>query len=72
MPDPKPPAISLNDVESKGMELPVRRYSTGQQKVIRARMTCQDLEHHPFKCGPDLSDPTAGLWVVYLKYVYMP
>jgi len=33
MPGPKPPAINLNDVERQGLELPVRRYATGQQKV---------------------------------------
>ena len=38
MPDPKPSAINLNDVERQGLELLVRRYTTGQQKVIRARI----------------------------------
>ncbi len=38
MPGPKPPAINLNDVERQGLELLVRRYTTGQQKVIRARI----------------------------------
>lgn len=37
MPGPKPPAINLNDVERQGLELLVRRYTAGQQKVIRAR-----------------------------------
>jgi hypothetical protein len=38
MPGPKPSAIKLNDVERQGLELLVRRYTTGQQKVIRARI----------------------------------
>ena len=38
MPGPKPPAINLNDVERQELELLVRRYTTGQQKVIRARI----------------------------------
>ena len=38
MPGPKPSAINLNDVERQGLELLVRRYATGQQKVIRARI----------------------------------
>ena len=38
MPGPKPSAINLNDVEHQGLELLVRRYTTGQQKVIRARI----------------------------------
>jgi transposase len=38
MPGPKPSAINLNDVERLGLELLVRRYTTGQQKVIRARI----------------------------------
>ena len=38
MPGPKPSAINLNDVEHQGLELLVRRYKTGQQKVIRARI----------------------------------
>ena len=38
MPGPKPSAINLNDLERQGLELLVRRYTTGQQKVIRARI----------------------------------
>ncbi len=38
MPGSKPLAINLNDVERRGLELPVRRYTTGQQKVIRGRI----------------------------------
>ena len=38
MPGQKPLAINLNDVERRGLELLVRRYTTGQQKVIRARI----------------------------------
>jgi transposase len=38
MPGPKPSAINLNDVDRQGLELLVRRYTTGQQKVIRARI----------------------------------
>jgi len=38
MPGPKPPAINLNDIERQELELLVRRYTTGQQKVIRARI----------------------------------
>ena len=38
MPGPKPSAINLNDFERQGLELLVRRYTTGQQKVIRARI----------------------------------
>ena len=38
MPGPKPSAINLNEVERQGLELLVRCYTTGQQKVIRARI----------------------------------
>jgi len=38
MPGPKPSAINLTDVERQELELLVRRYTTGQQKVIRARI----------------------------------
>ena len=38
MPGPKPSAINFNDFERQGLELLVRRYTTGQQKVIRARI----------------------------------
>jgi hypothetical protein len=38
MPGPKPSAINLIDVERQELELLVRRYTTGQQKVIRARI----------------------------------
>jgi hypothetical protein len=41
MPGPKPRSINLTDVERKGLELLVRRHSTGQQKVIRARIILQ-------------------------------
>lgn len=41
MPGPKPRSINLTDVERQGLELLVRRYSTGQQKVIRARIVLQ-------------------------------
>ncbi len=41
MPGPKPPSINLTDVERQGLELLVRRHSTGQQKVIRARIVLQ-------------------------------
>ena len=38
MPGPKPSAINLNGVERQELELLVRPYTTGQQKVIRARI----------------------------------
>lgn len=38
MPGPKPRSVSLTDVERQGLELLVRRHSTGQQRVIRARI----------------------------------
>jgi putative transposase len=38
MPGPKPSVINLNDLERQGLELLVRRYKTGQQEVIRARI----------------------------------
>ena len=41
MPGPKPRLINLTDVERQGLELLVRRCSTGQQKVIRARIVLQ-------------------------------
>jgi len=41
MPGPKPRPITLTDAERQGLELLVRRYSTGQQKVIRARIVLQ-------------------------------
>jgi transposase len=41
MPGPKPPSINLTDVERQGLELLVRRHSTGQQKAIRARIVLQ-------------------------------
>jgi putative transposase len=41
MPGPKPRSINLTDVERQGLELLVRRHSTGQQKVIRARIVLQ-------------------------------
>lgn len=41
MPGPKPRPINLTDAERQGLELLVRRYSTGQQKVIRARIVLQ-------------------------------
>lgn len=41
MPGPKPRSINLTDVERQCLELLVRRHSTGQQKVIRARIVLQ-------------------------------
>ena len=41
MPGPKPRLINLNGVERQGLELLVRRRSTGQQKAIRARIVLQ-------------------------------
>jgi hypothetical protein len=38
MPGPKPSVTNLNDVERQGLEFLLRRYKTGQQKVIRARI----------------------------------
>ena len=41
MPGPKPLPINLTNAERQGLDLLVRRYSTGQQKVIRARIVLQ-------------------------------
>jgi putative transposase len=41
MPGPKPRPINLTDAERQGLELLVRRRSTGQQKAIRARIVLQ-------------------------------
>ena len=44
MPGPKPLAINLNNIEHQGLELLVRRYASGQQKLIRARIVLLGFE----------------------------
>jgi transposase len=65
MPGPKPPAISLTDAERQGLELLVRRYSTGQQKVIRARiilLAAMRKNNREIANELDVSLDTARLW----------
>jgi transposase len=65
MPGPKPPAISLTDAERQGLELLVRRYSTGQQKVIRARiilLAATGKNNREIANELDVSLDTARLW----------
>src|SRR5512139_2330321 len=65
MPGPKPLAINLNDVERQGLELLVRRYTTGQQKVIRARivlLAAIGKNNREIANELDVSLDTARLW----------
>ena len=65
MPGPKPPAINLNDVERQGLELLVRRYTTGQQKVIRARivlLAAMGKNNREIANELEVSLDTARLW----------
>lgn len=65
MPGPKPQAIILNDVERQGLELLVRRYSTGQQKVIRARiilLAADGKNNQEIVKDLNVSVDTARLW----------
>lgn len=65
MPGPKPPAINLNDIERRDLELLVRRYSTGQQKVIRARivlLAAEGKNNREIANELRISLDTARLW----------
>ena len=65
MPGPKPTAINLNDVERQELELLVRRYTTGQQKVIRARivlLTAMGKNNREIANELEVSLDTARLW----------
>ena len=65
MPGPKPSAINLNDVERQGLELLVRRYTTGQQKVIRARivlLAAMGKNNREIANELDVSLDTVRLW----------
>ena len=65
MPGPKPLAINLNDIERQGLELLVRRYTTGQQKVIRARivlLASKGKNNREIANELEVSLDTARLW----------
>lgn len=65
MPGPKPPAINLNDIERRDLELLVRRYSTGQQKVIRAQivlLAAEGKNNREIANELRISLDTARLW----------
>ena len=65
MPGPKPSAINLTDVERQELELLVRRYTTGQQKVIRARivlLAAIGKNNREIANELDVSLDTARLW----------
>ena len=65
MPGPKPSAINLIDVERQELELLVRRYTTGQQKVIRARivlLAAMGKNNREIANELDVSLDTARLW----------
>jgi putative transposase len=65
MPGPKPSAINLNDVERQELELLVRRYTTGQQKVIRARivlLAAMGKNNREIANELEVSLDTARLW----------
>ena len=65
MPGPKPSAINLNDVERHGLELLVRRYTAGQQKVIRARivlLAARGKNNREIADALEVSLDTARLW----------
>ena len=65
MPGPKPSVINLNDAERQGLELLVRRYKTGQQKVIRARivlLATMGKNNREIADELEVSLDTARLW----------
>jgi putative transposase len=65
MPGPKSSAINLNDAERQGLELLVRRYATGQQKVIRARivlLAAMGKNNREIANELEVSLDTARLW----------
>ena len=65
MPGPKPSAINLNGVERQELELLVRRYTTGQQKVIRARivlLAAMGKNNREIANELEVSLDTARLW----------
>ena len=65
MPGPKPRLINLNDIERQGLELLVRRRSTGQQKAIRARIVLQAADgknNHEIVRDLNVSVDTVRLW----------
>ena len=65
MPGPKPSAINLNDIERQELELLVRRYTTGQQKVIRARivlLAAMGKNNREIANELEVSLDTARLW----------
>jgi transposase len=65
MPGPKPSAINLIDVERQELELLVRRYTTGQQKVIRARivlLAAMGKNNREIANELEVSLDTARLW----------
>lgn len=65
IPGPKPLAINLNDIERRGLELLVRRYTTGQQKAIRARivlLASRGKNNREIANELEISLDTARLW----------
>jgi putative transposase len=65
MPGPKPPAISLSDAERQSLQSLVRRYNTGQQKAIRARIVLladMGKNHREIARELGVSVDTARLW----------
>jgi transposase len=65
MPGRKPPAIYLTDYQCQHLELLVRRYSTGQQKAIRARiilLAADGKNNREIANELEVSLDTARLW----------
>ena len=65
MPGPKQSAINLNNVERQELELLVRRYTTGQQKLIRARivlLAAMGKNNREIANELEVSLDTARLW----------
>ena len=65
MPGRKPPAINLTDYQRQRLELLVRRYSTGQQKAIRARvvlLAADGKNNREIVKELNVSVDTARLW----------
>ena len=65
MPGRKPPAIYLTDYQRQRLELLVRRYSTGQQKAIRARiilLAANGKNNREIANELEVSLDTARLW----------
>lgn len=61
----KPPAIHLTDYERQSLELLVRRYSTGQQKAIRAQvilLAADGKNNKEIVKELNISVDTARLW----------